>query len=177
MRRIVGLLAAAVIVWFVVQRDAAPVSTRGASPTPVAAPNARTSDVLPAAERNAASDASPESAQPASNRTNSAQSSSTNPGRGFRDRAHLDEHFAKHGSEFPGLSAAQYLAMAQTLRDAPVGGNILEIIRASDGVASRFDRRSAAFLAFDRDGTIRTFFKPNDGEKYFRRQANRTSAR
>jgi hypothetical protein len=32
----------------------------------------------------------------------------------------------------------------------------------------------AAFLAVNRDGTIRTFFKPNDGEAYFRRQASRT---
>jgi hypothetical protein len=62
---------------------------------------------------------------------------------------------------------------AQALRDAPVGGDILEIVRGIDGVISRFDRRSGAFLAADPDGTIRTFFKPNDGEAYFRRQARR----
>jgi pyocin large subunit-like protein len=50
---------------------------------------------------------------------------------------------------------------------------VLEIRRPSDGVVSRFDRRSGAFLAFDSDGTIRTFFRPNDGESYFRRQARR----
>lgn len=63
--------------------------------------------------------------------------------------------------------------MAQALRDASPGGDILELIRTGDGVISRFDRRTGAFGAFDRDGTIRTFFKPNDGEQYFRRQAKR----
>lgn len=66
----------------------------------------------------------------------------------------------------------QYLAAAQALRDATVGGDVLEL-RRSDGVVTRFDRRSGAFLAVNRDGTIRTFFHPNDGEQYFRRQASR----
>ena len=92
---------------------------------------------------------------------------------GFRSRKNLDEHFSKHGREFRGLSKDQYLLAAQTLRDRPVGGDVEEIIRG-DGTASRFDRVSGAFLAFNRDGTIRTFFKPNDGEQYFRRQAQRS---
>ncbi len=85
----------------------------------------------------------------------------------------LAEHFEKHGVEFPGASQADYLALAQKLRDAPVGGDVLETVRPADGVISRFDRATGAFLAVDADGTIRTFFKPNDGESYFRRQANR----
>ena len=101
------------------------------------------------------------------------RSSRAESGTGFRNRERLDEHFAKHGGEFGGISEAQYLAMAQRLRDEQVGGDILEVVRPNDGVVSRFDKRSGAFLAFDRDGTIRTFFKPNDGERYFRRQANR----
>jgi len=92
---------------------------------------------------------------------------------GFRSRKYLDEHFAKHGREFRGLNKDQYLLAAQTLRDRPVGGDVEEIVRG-DGTASRFDRGSGAFLAFNRDGTIRTFFKPNDGERYFRRQAQRS---
>lgn len=95
----------------------------------------------------------------------------TNPG--FTSRERLVEHFEKHGEEFPGLTMATYLAAAQELRDAATGGEILEV-RRSDGVATRFDRRSGAFLAVNRDRTIRTFFKPNDGERYFRRQASRT---
>ena len=170
MRRIFALVAVvvAMMIWFVMQRDAIPASS-SASTSAVGSDAARKAQppvATPGSERNAED----------ANREGEAQSSSRNSGKGFRDRKHLDEHFTKHGGEFPGLTKAQYLAMAQTLRDAPVGGNILEIIRASDGVASRFDKGSGAFLAFDRDGTIRTFFKPNDGEKYFRRQANRAPA-
>jgi hypothetical protein len=91
---------------------------------------------------------------------------------GFRTRRQLQEHFAKHGAEFGRITRQEYLRAAQTLRDAPVGGSIEEIRRA-DGTVSRFDRSTGAFIAFDADGTIRTFFKPNAGESYFRRQATR----
>jgi len=105
-----------------------------------------------------------------------APSSVFGPSVGFRTRRLLEEHFAKHAREFGDISRAEYLRQAQRLRDAPVGGSVLEI-RRGDGTISRFDRRSSAFLAFDDDGTIRTFFKPNDGERYFRRQANRRAGR
>jgi pyocin large subunit-like protein len=62
------------------------------------------------------------------------------------------------------------------LRDTVAGGDILEIQRA-DGVISRFDRSSGSFLAFNTDLVIRTFFRPNDGEAYFRRQARRRPSR
>lgn len=93
---------------------------------------------------------------------------------GFRSTARLVEHYEKHGREFGAVSQAQYLQLAQQLRDTPVGGDVVEVVRQSDGVISRFDRASGAFLAADPDGTIRTFFKPNDGEAYFRRQARRS---
>ena len=94
-------------------------------------------------------------------------------GIGFRSGDRLDEHFAKHGAEFGSITEAEYLRAAQELRDRPAGGGILEIVR-DDGTVSRFDQESGAFLAFNRDRTIRTFFKPNDGESYFRRQAQRS---
>lgn len=97
----------------------------------------------------------------------------TRPGTGFRNAERLAEHFEKHGAEFNAPSKEAYLAMAQALRDAPAGGDVLEIVRPADGVVSRFDKTTGAFLAYDPDGTIRTFFKPNDGEAYFRRQARR----
>ncbi len=93
-------------------------------------------------------------------------------GPGFRSLAQLDEHFAKHGAEFGAISKAEYLRLAQELRDAPVGGPILEA-RRRDGEFSRFDRRHGYFGAYNPDGTIRTFFIPNNGERYFRRQAQR----
>ena len=91
----------------------------------------------------------------------------------FRSRAQLEDHYRKHGAEFGRISIDDYVRRAQALRDAPAGGDVLEVVRTADGVVSRFDRATGAFLAFDTDGTIRTFFKPNDGEAYFRRQAKR----
>ncbi|MEO8128451.1 MAG: hypothetical protein ABJF23_15730 [Bryobacteraceae bacterium] len=92
-------------------------------------------------------------------------------GPGFRSRRQFDEHFQKHGSEFGKISQAEYLRLAQDLRDAPVGGPILEARR--NAVVTKFDKRSGYFGAYNADRTIRTFFIPNQGESYFRRQAER----
>lgn len=91
---------------------------------------------------------------------------------GFRSAEALDQHWRKHRAEFGDPTRDQYLAQAQLLRDAPVGGDVLEIVR-QDQVRTRFDRKTGAFLAFEANGTIRTFFRPNDGERYFHRQARR----
>ena len=94
------------------------------------------------------------------------------PAIGFRTPRRLDEHYAKHGGEFGSVSRDEYLRRAQVLRDGPSGGAVLEIVRR-DGTVTRFDRTTGAFIAFASDGVIRTFFRPNDGEQYFRRQAGR----
>jgi hypothetical protein len=99
-------------------------------------------------------------------------SSITRPEIGFATPQRLKDHYEKHGKEFGTISRGEYLRKAQELRDRPAGGEILEAVRR-DGVVTRFDRKTGAFLAFNPDGTIRTFFKPNDGERYFRRQAKR----
>jgi hypothetical protein len=91
---------------------------------------------------------------------------------GFTSTRKFLEHYEKHGAEFGSISREDYLRQAQLLRDSPAGGNILEVARA-DGVITRFDRMTGAFLAFNRDLTIRTYFKPNDGERYFQRQSKR----
>ncbi|MEZ5365966.1 MAG: hypothetical protein R2748_27445 [Bryobacterales bacterium] len=91
---------------------------------------------------------------------------------GFPSRRSFDQHFEKHGAEFGHISQEQYLALAQQLRDKPAGGPILELVR-EDGVVTRFDRQTGYFGAFNPDRTIRTFFIPNDGERYFERQARR----
>jgi pyocin large subunit-like protein len=93
-------------------------------------------------------------------------------GPGFRSRSQFEEHYRKHGSEFGNISKDEYLRLAQELRDAPAGGPILEAVRG-DGVISRFDKRKGYFGAYNPDRTIRTFFIPNDGERYFWRQAKR----
>jgi hypothetical protein len=98
--------------------------------------------------------------------------SPAHPEIGFHSRERLIEHFRKHGRDFDARDAESYLRLAQSLRDRGAGGDVIEAVRA-DGVICRFDRARGAFLAYDRDLTIRTFFKPNDGEAYFRRQLGR----
>ena len=93
-------------------------------------------------------------------------------GVGFADLRRLDEHFEKHGPEFGRITKQDYLRQAQLLRDAKAGGPILEAVRR-DGVITRYDQQTGAFIAFNSNGVIRTFFKPNDGERYWRRQAER----
>jgi hypothetical protein len=102
----------------------------------------------------------------------SGPATATDSERGFRDERHLREHFQKHGTEFGEIGESEYLRLAQDLRDRPAGGQVLESVRA-DGVITRFDRASGAFLAFDPDRTIRTFFRPNEGERYYTRQLAR----
>ena len=92
-------------------------------------------------------------------------------GPGFRSERAFEEHYQKHGREFGRISPQQYLRLAQDLRDAPVGGLILEADKPG-GIVTRFDRRTGAFGAYNPDRTIRTFFIPAAGERYFRRQAS-----
>jgi pyocin large subunit-like protein len=93
-------------------------------------------------------------------------------GPGFRSKRQFDEHYQKHGAEFGKISQAEYLRLAQELRDTPVGGDVLEA-RQPGGTITKFDRRKGYFGAYNPDRTIRTFFIPVDGERYFRRQARR----
>lgn len=87
---------------------------------------------------------------------------------GFRSQQRLDDHYAKHGREFGNVTKNAYLLMAQQLRDAPISSNIIEA-RQARGNLARFDRSSGGFIAFDDRLIIQTFFRPNDGEAYFRR--------
>lgn len=120
--------------------------------------------------RSSPGDAGSQQPRPATGASSDARA--FGPSVGFRSRARLDEHYIKHGAEFGIISRDDYLRQAQALRDAPVGGAVLEL-RRGDGTVSRFDRASGGFVAFDADGIIRTYFRPNDGEAYFRRQARR----
>jgi hypothetical protein len=90
-------------------------------------------------------------------------------GQGFRTEHLLQDHFEKYGHEFGVISRQQYLRLAQQLRDSRAGRNILES-RHPDGLI-RFDRKRGYFGAYDMDGTIRTFFIPPDGLRYFERQS------
>ena len=88
---------------------------------------------------------------------------------GFRTPHLLEDHFARYGSQFGPVSIQQYLHMAQQLRDSIPGKNIL-VSRRPDGGGSKFEVKKGWFVAYDGDGTLRTFFIPKDGIRYFDRQ-------
>lgn len=88
--------------------------------------------------------------------------------KGFRNEHQLDDHFSRYGRDFGHPTKAQYLKMAQQLRDARPSKDVL-LKRRLDGGGAKFDVRVKWFVAFDADGTIRTFFVPKDGMKYFDR--------
>jgi pyocin large subunit-like protein len=103
---------------------------------------------------------------------NAASSHINRPDIGFASRQKWVDHYRKHGREFGSITVEQYLRGAQELRDRPAGGAILESVRP-DGSIMRFDRKSGDFIAFNRDGVIRTYFRPTDGEAYYKRQLRR----
>ena len=94
-------------------------------------------------------------------------------GPGFRTLHLLEDHFARFGSQCGPITIQQYLHMAQQLRDTPPGRNVL-ISRRPDGGGSKFDVKKGWFVAYDGDGTLRSFFIPKDGIRYFDRQQKST---
>ncbi len=107
-----------------------------------------------------------------SSRTSVSASITVNISIGFRSESSLREHYNKHHRQWGEITRAEYLFMAQELRDTPASKDVLVAYRP-DGVVSKYDRRDNEFLAYNRNLTIRTFFRPNDGERYFHRQKNR----
>lgn len=93
--------------------------------------------------------------------------------KGFASKKKLEEHFSKHGSQVGATSVENYLQMAQALRDAPIGPDVLQEKRPSDSNYCRFQKSTGYFMVFEEDGTIRTFFRPNDGLRYYQRQMQR----
>jgi pyocin large subunit-like protein len=143
--RFVALCLVALVIWLGRRFESPPSAT-----TPAGPPSAT----------SAISAAAPTAVQPAG---------IAHPEIGFRDATLLSAHFHKHGAEFGARTEVEYLHLAQALRDRPSGGPILQSVR-QDGVITRFDRSTGDFLAFERDLTVRTFFRPHDGERYYTRQ-------
>ncbi len=80
----------------------------------------------------------------------------------------LAEHFKKHGPEMGYRSAEEYLLGARRLLGRK---GTLQKERA-DGERLFYDPRSNEFAVLAKDGrTLRTFFKPNGGRRYWDRQA------
>ncbi len=90
-------------------------------------------------------------------------------GPGFRTNHLLEDHFIRYGKQFGAINIQQYLRLAQQLRDTTSAKGILTS-RRPEGGGSKFDLKRGWFVAYDGDGTLRTFFKPKDGVRFFHRQ-------
>lgn len=80
----------------------------------------------------------------------------------------LQDHFARHGSDFGARDANDYAAQAAAfLQRARSEG--LPAKRDSDGSLRVFDPGTGTFAAYNQNGTTKTFFKPGNAG-YFDRQ-------
>ncbi|MEV4348791.1 DNRLRE domain-containing protein [Actinoplanes sp. NPDC049596] len=91
-------------------------------------------------------------------------------------QSHYDKHVLgkmPNGSSKPGgadmpefLDKSDYVSGARDLLDGPAGNGVLEGTRGTDLL--RYDTNSGAFGVKSADDIIRTFFRPDGGEGYFR---------
>ncbi len=93
---------------------------------------------------------------------------------GFASKELFNEHYSKHATEFGGMTKEEYARRARKLRDAELADPVEEI-RRGDGSFSRYNRDTNEFLVINKDGTIRTFFKPKDKEKYWEYEHERNT--
>jgi pyocin large subunit-like protein len=81
----------------------------------------------------------------------------------------LIDHFRRHGADFEAKSAREYARMAYDFFRIAEEERLPKKI-APDGTIRIYDRRTNTFGAYNPDGTTKTFFKPRNGEKYWKRQ-------
>ena len=83
----------------------------------------------------------------------------------------LPDHFARHGGDFGAKSQDDYAAQAWRFRERAVTER-LPMKLDTDGTVRVFDPKTRAFAAFNRDGTAKTYFRP-DNPSYWLRQPGR----
>lgn len=89
----------------------------------------------------------------------------------FRNEETLNQHFQKHGGEFGsefGYETAQdYEAGANRVIES---SEALHKLEAEDGDDVYYLEATNEFVVVSPQGVIRTYFRPNDGIKYYERQ-------
>jgi len=83
----------------------------------------------------------------------------------------LPDHFARHGGDFAATSQDDYAAQAWRFRERAVAER-LPMKLDTDGTVRVFDPKTHAFAAFNRDGTTKTYFRP-DSASYWQREPGR----
>lgn len=97
---------------------------------------------------------------------------SDKPLRPFASEQVFQKHYDKHQHEFGEISMQEYLELANTLADAPVSDDVVQLVR-SDGSISKYCFSTNEFVVVTADGKIRTYFKPADKEAYWDEELKR----
>jgi pyocin large subunit-like protein len=82
----------------------------------------------------------------------------------FRNKRLLDEHFEKHGRNMGFASADDYQLAAVLVLNNPKS---LHKYEKDDGDDVYYLETSNEIVIVSRDGYIRTYFKPNNGIRYY----------
>ncbi len=83
----------------------------------------------------------------------------------------LPDHFTRHGGDFSAKSQDDYAAQAWRFRERAASEHLPMKLDA-DGTVRVFDPKTRAFASFNRDGTTKTYFRP-DSAGYWQRQPGR----
>ena len=90
----------------------------------------------------------------------------------FETPEKMQKHYDKHIDKYGNISISEYIALANELVNAKDTYDIERIVRSDESTAIyRFSTND--FLVITKDGYIRTFFKPDDGEAYWREEHER----
>lgn len=84
----------------------------------------------------------------------------------FETPESMQKHYAKHGEEYGDISIESYVSLANELVNAPASDDVEKIVR-SDGSTAIYRFSTNDFLVVTKDGSIRTFFKPESGKEYW----------
>lgn len=93
-------------------------------------------------------------------------------GRRFPSEELLTGHHKKHMKQFGEISVEEYLDLANALADSPLSDDVVQLVR-SDGSISKYCFSTNEFVVVDPDGTIKTFFKPEKGRRYWQDELDR----
>jgi len=85
----------------------------------------------------------------------------------------LRDHYDRHGADFGCRSEDDYAAQAWHFLQRGKAGEVPMKWDDSDGTLRVFDPQTRAFAAYNRDGSTKTFFRPNNSS-YWQRQPGRS---
>lgn len=84
----------------------------------------------------------------------------------------LQDHYDRHGADFQSKSPDDYAAQAWQFLQRAKAGSLSMKWDDSDRTLRVFDPKTRAFAAYNRDGTTKTYFRPNS-TSYWDRQPGR----